>query len=156
MQLRSLLMLAALAGCSNGNGPADETDETQRASGNEHRIDLLAGRTWVVDRIDGSGITGGARISLHFVPADSRVVGTAGCNRFTASYRLTAEDLSIGPVAVTGKACGETVMQQERRFIDALENTADFDIDASGALVLRGAAGRVRAKAESRAGSARP
>ncbi|MDT8449697.1 MAG: META domain-containing protein [Wenzhouxiangellaceae bacterium] len=155
MQLQSLLMLAALAGCSNGTGPGHEPGEAERASADPERIDRLAGRTWVVDRIDGSGVTGGAQIELHFVAADSRVVGTAGCNRFTASYRLTARNLSIGPVAATRKTCQETVMRQERRFIDALENTTDFDIDATGVLVLHGPAGRIRAKA-SRAGMPPP
>lgn len=50
--------------------------------------------------------------------------GFGGCNRFFGTYEQNGEQLKIGPLASTKKACfGEGLMQQETSFLNQLQNT---------------------------------
>jgi heat shock protein HslJ/uncharacterized lipoprotein YbaY len=100
--------------------------------------DLLTGRTWVVEDIAGAGIIDASRMTLGF-GTDGRVAGSGGCNRWFAGYTLTGEGLSIGQAGSTMMACPEALMDQERRFFEALGQVTGFDIDDGGALVLMAA-----------------
>lgn len=101
------------------------------------RVALLAGPDWRVEDIMGGGIIDRSHLTLQFGP-DGRVAGTAGCNRYTASYTLTGDRLRIGSAAATMMACvSPALMEQERRFFDALSKVAAFDIDGTGALRLK-------------------
>lgn len=103
---------------------------------------LLIRRTWLVAEIGGAAVIEGAGLSLEF-GTDGRVAGSGGCNRWFASFDLTGEGLGIGPAGATMMACAAPVMDQERRFFEALSKVTGFDIDATGALVLLGPEGSV-------------
>ena len=98
---------------------------------------LLIGPDWLVEDIGGASVPAGADITLGF-GSDGRVAGSGGCNRWFASFDLTGEVLGIGPPGATMMACAAPVMDQERRFFDALAKVIGFDIGADGALVLLG------------------
>ena len=53
---------------------------------------------------------------------DGKVTGSGGCNNFNATYELTGDEISIGPVAATRKACPEPegIMDQEQQYFAAL------------------------------------
>ena len=61
---------------------------------------------------------GEAHLILH--PADGRVSGSGGCNRFTGSYELDGEKLTFGSIAGTLMAC-PAGMDIEREFLAALK-----------------------------------
>jgi heat shock protein HslJ/uncharacterized lipoprotein YbaY len=110
--------------------------------------DLLTGRDWVVEDIGGQGVIDESRVTLSF-GEDGRVSGSGGCNRWFADYELTGEGLSFGQAGSTMMACPEALMNQERRFFDALGEVFRHDFDETGALVLYtpdGAAIRARAE----------
>jgi heat shock protein HslJ len=104
--------------------------------------DLLTGTDWQVQDIGGTVVIDATTVTLAF-DADGRVAGSAGCNRFNGAYDLTGEGIGFGPVATTMMACPEAVMTQEHRFTTALGDVIGVDIDATGALVLRGVDGPV-------------
>ena len=62
-------------------------------------------------------------MSLRF-DEDGKLSGSAGCNGFSATYTIDGEALEIGKSASTRKHCPEPegLMDQERRFLEALEN----------------------------------
>jgi len=101
---------------------------------------LLQGAEWVVEDLRGAGIVDRSRVTLAFA-ADGRVSGHGSCNRYTASYKLTGEGLTISKAASTRMACAPALMRQERLFFDLLAQVRRFTIDASGALVLHAADG---------------
>lgn len=113
-------------------------------------IDLLAGREWVVEDLDGGGIIDRSRVTLEFDLAESRVHGRASCNRYTGGYTLTGEGIRFGNAAATMMACPDALMNQERKFFRILEGINRFDIDAAGALVLSGSNGTMKAYADTR------
>lgn len=102
--------------------------------------DLLTGPEWVVEDITG-GTTERSQATLGF-GADGRLSGRASCNRFTATWTLSGEGLTIGRAAATRMACAPDLMQQEDRLLDILDKTQRFEIAADGALLLFAGDGR--------------
>jgi heat shock protein HslJ len=63
-----------------------------------------------------------------------RITGTGGCNRFNGNYRTSppGNQLSIGPLATTFKACEEGVMTQEATFLKALQAADRYEVNRDG------------------------
>lgn len=110
----------------------------------------LAGTAWVVTGYNNGrqavvGVLEGTELTMEFA-ADGRVSGSAGCNRFSGSFKQDGQSLSFGPAAATRRMCvgPEGVMAQEQQFLKALETvtTARHEADrlelrtADGALAL--------------------
>jgi heat shock protein HslJ len=95
---------------------------------------LLLGE-WRFEDLGGRGVPDGPPATLRF-DAEGRATGSGGCNRYTGSYALTGEGLSLGPLASTQMACPDAAMDLEQRVFDALSRTDRFGIDDTGALVL--------------------
>jgi heat shock protein HslJ len=108
-------------------------------------IDLLAGREWVVEDLDGGGIIDRSHVTLEFDAESGRVHGLASCNRYNAAFSLTGEGISFSGAAATMMACPEALMNQEQKFFRILEGVNRFDIDQTGALLLSGTAGTMKA-----------
>ncbi len=62
---------------------------------------------------------------------DGRVAGSAGCNRFTATFVVAGSTITIGPAAATRRACldPDGVMDQEAWFLAALPRATRLAID---------------------------
>ena len=60
--------------------------------------------------------------------ADGRAYGNAGCNHWFAPYQLEGEKLTFGKVGSTRKLCAPALMEQEKRFLQALETVQRWDI----------------------------
>jgi len=76
-----------------------------------------------------------SRATLNFA-VDGNLSGRASCNTFTTTYKLSGEGLAIGKTAATMVACAPSLMQQEGRFLDILQQAKRFEIGDTGALVL--------------------
>ncbi|MBH3462351.1 MULTISPECIES: META domain-containing protein [Pseudomonas] len=61
---------------------------------------------------------------------DGRAYGNAGCNHWFASYTLDGDQLSFGKVGKTRKLCAPALMEQEQRFLQALETVQRWDVSA--------------------------
>jgi heat shock protein HslJ/membrane-bound inhibitor of C-type lysozyme len=96
---------------------------------------LLQGAEWVVEDLDGRGIVDRSRMTLRF-GSDGRVSGRASCNTYSATYSLTGEVLTFSPAATTRKACAESLMSQEKEFLDLLGDVRRFSMSPDGALIL--------------------
>ena len=71
----------------------------------------------------------GTSLSLEFDGAGG-ASGSAGCNRFRASYLVDGKTISFGEAALTRKMCEESVMDQESAFLKALERSSVVRIEA--------------------------
>jgi len=116
----------------------------------------LAGITWrLVWYRGGTSPLHGTEISLAFDP-EGTLTGIAGCNTYSADYRVDDDLLRTGAIAQTEQECTEPegVMQQESDYLDALRRTHSFattltrldlfDPDGTTIAELR-FAGRIRA-----------
>jgi heat shock protein HslJ len=98
-------------------------------------------------RLDGLGESGAAdplRVPLTFA-TDGTLRGVAGCNRVNGTFTLDGDTLKIGRLATTRRTCANSVMAQERRFLDTLRQAAGWRIeserliltDVKGATLMR-------------------
>lgn len=105
----------------------------------------LAGTTWSATALAaGSGglapLVPGSKITLAF-GAEGRASGSAGCNRYFASYQAEGSKLTLKGGGSTRMMCGgDGVMAQEQAYLRALDTVATVRIEADR-LELRTAAG---------------
>lgn len=122
-----------------------QTDDERLSGCGGEPLSLLTGRDWIVEDLDGGGIIDRSRISIGFSAEDSRAYGLGSCNRFTGGFTLTGEGLSFTHPAATMMACAPALMAQEQKFFGILQAVTNFDIDATGALILSGSGGTMKA-----------
>ncbi len=92
--------------------------------------DALAGTQWELVTIDGEPAgSAGAPLLIAF-GHDGRVSGSTGVNDLTASYTVTADYLTFGPLATTRRAGPSELMAQEQRVIGSLAGMCPFRHDA--------------------------
>jgi|GEM_PF-3106907 len=96
----------------------------QRDSGDE-----LIGQVWKITEIAGTEPVPDSRPEIEFLQDESRMSGTAGCNRFGGQFLLGDQSLSFGPLMSTLMACpNEALSDQERRTLEALASVERFEI----------------------------
>ena len=59
---------------------------------------------------------------------DGQVSGTSGCNRFSGSYSVDGDSISIGPLASTLMGCPDPLAAQEFGFMSSLQSAATYSI----------------------------
>ena len=109
-----LIWLVSVAGCGDDEVPASP-------KGNWRVTSLRAGAA--LERpIAGTALTA-------TFAADGTLTGSGGCNRFGSTYQPSGDLMTIEPPRSTRKACREPagVMEQESRYLAALESVARFE-----------------------------
>ena len=120
-------------------------ESTRWGSTDMRRLIVLAGIAAVIGcGDDGGSAAGGPPFedipwALETGPSatfsDGTVTGSAGCNRYTASYTQDGSALEIGDVATTNMACPPPADAVERKFLAALERVEGWRLE-DGDLVL--------------------
>ncbi len=134
MMARSFVMtalLATVACTSNESQPSDEL-------GNEV-IHELAGTRWALQQLDGKPVTiseGGREAYLYLNSADGSVVGHAGCNRISTTYKQNGAQIGFGDVIATRMFCAD--MTTETALLQALKVAAGWRIEGSQLDLLDG------------------
>jgi heat shock protein HslJ len=90
----------------------------------------LVGTTWVVSGvITIAGVTEAPAYASLVFGADGRVALNAGCNRGGASYRVDANQITFGPLALTKMACPGPRAEMEQAVVATLGvGTLGYDI----------------------------
>jgi heat shock protein HslJ len=105
--------------------------------------DSLAGSRWILTELPPDELLERAIATLGF--EDDRVVGSDGCNRFHGPFTFQDDELRIGKLVSTRKACPEPVMRQAKAYTTALsrargvrvEDESLVLLDANGELLAR-------------------
>lgn len=98
-------------------------------------LELLLGE-WQIEDINSEGIIDSSHLTMTFND-EGRVFGSASCNNYSSSYELTGEKLTFSHSLATKMACPEALMNQEHKFLTVLNKISHFDIDKTGALILK-------------------
>ena len=106
------------------------------------KVDLVHG-TWVAQDIDGVAVIDKAQSTLQF-GNDGRVSGRGACNNYSGTVELKGSTMIFGQLASTRMACPHPVMDQETRFMAALQATRTYRMDEGNKLVLSDATGKPR------------
>ena len=135
MCLRTFIAVTLLAtGCTVAGPTAAPPAAVALAS--------LEGTSWLAEEIDGSGVVDRVQATLIF-DAGQKVAGRAACNRYFGTYRQAGDTLEIKPGGSTRMACPLAVMDEEAKFLSALETVRKARRDG-GSLMLLDGDGRVR------------
>ncbi len=107
----------------------------------------LAGTAWglVAFRADNGSVVAplpGAEPLIIFGESGT-LSGSAGCNLYSASYRINGSTISVEPIDVTGahSAAAQGLVQQESRYRELLVAAASYQIEGDR-LVLSGPSGK--------------
>jgi heat shock protein HslJ len=92
----------------------------------------LVGTNWTLESFHTgdavSSVLAGTTITAVFTK-DGSITGSAGCNRYFASYNLSGTSLHVSQVGSTKMACGATgVMQQESSYLSLISQAKTFAI----------------------------
>lgn len=87
-------------------------------------------QTWVLESFAGEAapVESGQGVQPQFSLVDGTVTGNGGVNSFNGSYELSGTDISFGPLASTKMAGPPDAMDQEMRFLQALEAAAHLEV----------------------------
>lgn len=121
----------ALAGCSLIRADSADTP----------KVDLTG--AWLAEDIDGGGVIDNAQSTLEFGTDKRRVSGRGGCNRYGGSVNLSGGSLLMSELFSTKMACAPALMDQETKFMAALQAVRTFRMDGDK-LVLVDATGKAR------------
>lgn len=128
----SILGAALLAACGNmasRQGEAPTPSQGGVAGG------TLFPSYWVAEDILGRGIVDDSNVTLNFDDAGG-MGGSSGCNVMGGNATATGDRLAISGIISTMRACAPALMEQERRYFDALGAAEHYVIDRDGFLLL--------------------
>ena len=102
----------------------------------------LSGTAWDVTGYNNgkqavTSVLAGTALTAAFGP-DGTIAGHSGCNEFSGPYSVNGNQITIGPLASTRKACSDPagVMEQEAQYLAALQSAATYKVEGN-ALELR-------------------
>jgi heat shock protein HslJ len=86
----------------------------------------LSGSEWLLEDLGGSGVIDNIQATLTF-PEAGKVTGNSSCNRFSGPAEISGDSVKLGPLASTRMACPEAVMNQETKYLNALQAAERFE-----------------------------
>jgi heat shock protein HslJ len=90
--------------------------------------DALAGTEWAIVRLAEEPVLPTDEPLVLAFGHDGRVSGSTGVNQLTASYSLTHDYLTFGPLATTRRSGTAEQMDQEHRVVQSLAGMCPFDL----------------------------
>lgn len=95
------------------------------ATGSE---DALTANIWLLTELGGEAPLPDTNITAEF-DDEGRVSGNAGCNNYSTSYEVDGDQIAFGEVVgSTMMLCPDPVMVQEVVYLEALKNSATYEI----------------------------
>lgn len=96
----------------------------------------LVGTNWLATDIGGQGVAEGVQSTLGFVEP-GQVAGKGGCNRFFGGVTMDGQSIEFGKMGSTMMACPPPMMEQEKRYLEALGEAKRFEVN-NGTLLIFG------------------
>ncbi len=114
------MIILAVAACSGGSG------------GSSNLVD----RMWNLTELSGKPPASGSSISAEFT-ADGRVSGSAGCNQYSGSYKVSGKKITFSSaIATTLTACNVVLNVQETAYLKALSDARTYSVSGEQLTLL--------------------
>ena len=102
----------------------------------------ISGTEWQAVSVNGAPLVPESVLTLRL--EGGQASGSAGCNRYFGNYRTGARDgIRFSGVGSTRMACAGPLMDQEKRYLNILENASGYSFYRSGEMAIVAADGRV-------------
>jgi heat shock protein HslJ len=86
----------------------------------------LTGTEWLLEDLGGAGVIDNIQATLAF-PEAGKTAGHGSCNRFFGAAEITGSAIKFGPLGSTRMSCPEAVMNQETKYLGALQAGERFE-----------------------------
>jgi heat shock protein HslJ len=86
----------------------------------------LTGSEWLLEDLGGLGVIDNIQATLTF-PEARKVAGNGSCNRFFGPADVSGDAIKLGPLASSRMMCPEAVMNQEMKYMNALQTAEHFE-----------------------------
>ncbi len=86
----------------------------------------LSKSEWLLEDLSGSGVLDNVQATLTF-PETGKVTGNGSCNRFFGPAEIKGDAIKLGPLGSSRMACPEAVMNQETKYLQALQTAERFE-----------------------------
>jgi heat shock protein HslJ len=96
---------------------------------------------WLAEDIAGGGVLDSVQTTLE-VSNDGTVSGSTAVNRYGGKALIDGNKITLGQLVMTRRAGPPALMDQESKFVAALEKVASFQVDDAGLLNLLDAEGK--------------
>jgi putative lipoprotein len=117
------------------HGPLQPEIVVQRAA-NEAPAEPGPTGKWLAESIRSGGVIDNLQ-SMIEIAADGTVAGQGGCNSFGGKATISGDKIGFGSLAATRMACPPSIMDQESKFLGALNDAKRWMIDDErGKLIL--------------------
>ena len=103
----------------------------------------LVGPEWRLEDLLGGGIIDRSHVTLTLAK-DGSAAGAGGCNRYFTSWKSKGDRLTLGKGGSTLMACAPALMNQEGKYLRALETAKSYSFAPDGALVIETAQGPLK------------
>lgn len=130
-----LIGFSACQGSKQAQSDRSSAAKVTSAPEEDPAIAALQRDTWVLQSYGSPGrparVIDRTRLTASFEPKASQLRGKAGCNTFSAPYRVEGDSLTIRSAAATRKLCEQPagVMQQETLYLSLLETVHTFRVE---------------------------
>jgi heat shock protein HslJ len=100
---------------------------------------------WVLVDLAGVPAVEGSLLTLEIDRAGGRLIGSTGCNRYTASFAGGYESPHIGVIGMTKRACiNDDLRKQERRFAELVRKIKRMATRGENVLILETVEGEMK------------
>jgi len=86
----------------------------------------LTGSEWLLEDLGSGAVLAESHPTLTF-PEAGKVAGNGSCNRFFGTAEINGDAIKLGPLASSRMACPEGVMNQETKYLEALQAAERFE-----------------------------
>ncbi len=86
----------------------------------------ITGITWRPVMVGDEAMPDDSGMFIQF-EVDGSIKGHGGCNGFFGSLQQTESGIGVGALVVTEKACRRAVMSRETTFMNAVQETTNFE-----------------------------
>jgi heat shock protein HslJ len=113
---RTILEIASIKEIQDTRHEAHPTSATFSLSGSE----------WLLEDVGGSSVLNRSQPTLTF-PGAGKAAGNGSCNRFFGAAEIHGDAIKLGPLGSTRMACPEAMMNQETKYLEALQAAERFE-----------------------------
>ncbi len=127
-----------IAAADTGEAESTEEGEGEPSTESEEEPFVLWGTKWQLSDLGGRPAMGQVQATLEFPQEGHRAIGNASCNRFFGQVEGSEDSISFIDVGTMRMACRPAVLDQETRFLAALEAAERFELDGDELRIFAG------------------
>lgn len=124
-----MLGVVLAAGMGTASAQPNPSDDRTGVRLTKQAIANLSSTDWVLEDLGGNSVLEATPPTIRF-DESGRATGSGGCNRFNGPYVLDGDQLAIGPLASTRRACESPISIQESRYLQAIEAAERVEVSA--------------------------